>query len=38
MIKENEEMGELEELQHELDDHVGRPGTIPATPTGKKPR
>jgi hypothetical protein len=38
MIKENEEMGELEELQHELDDHVGRPGTIPATPTAKKPR
>jgi TRAP-type C4-dicarboxylate transport system permease small subunit len=38
MIKENEEMGELEELQHELDDHGGRPGTVPATPTAKKPR
>jgi len=36
MIKENEEMGELEELQHELDAHGGRPGTVPATPPAKK--
>jgi hypothetical protein len=36
MIKENEEMSELEELQHELDDHGGRPGTVPATPPAKK--
>ena len=37
MIKENEEMGELEELQHELDEHGGRPATVPATPSAKKP-
>lgn len=38
MIKENEEMEELEELQHELDGHGGRPGTVPGTPSAKKPK
>ena len=37
-IKENEEMEELEELQHGLDEHGGRPGTVPSTPSTNKPR
>ncbi len=32
MIKESEEQEALEELQHELNEHGGRPATVPATP------
>jgi len=38
MIKESEEQEALEELQHELDAHGGRPDTVPAAPPTKKTR